>query len=216
MVARALDRRFFVVLIDRKDFFSHQVALPRAVVEPSMANKSFMPYTRMLTNGVAITATVTSITPTEVLLSGLSTPITFDYLIIALGSSYTLPSRIGPSVRSSALTQYTTVRAAVERANSVLVIGAGAVGTELAAEVATDFPGKKVTLVNAHSYFGVAGLTDKVRSHPQSPRARPARPHLEPLLTQSPPTVPPCWCACLWRSGMRRSVLSWTGCTWTS
>ena len=60
MVARALDRRFFVVLIDRKDYFSHQVGLPRAVVEPSMANKSFMPYTRMLTNGVAITATVTS------------------------------------------------------------------------------------------------------------------------------------------------------------
>jgi apoptosis-inducing factor 2 len=36
----------------------------------------------------------------------------------------------------------------MESSQSILVVGGGSVGVELAGEIATDYPGKKVTLVH--------------------------------------------------------------------
>lgn len=51
--AKALDKtkRFFVVLIDRKPYFLHNIASLRATVERDFAKKILIPYDRLLTNG---------------------------------------------------------------------------------------------------------------------------------------------------------------------
>ena len=161
-VAKALDRHFFVVLIDRKDHLVHWLGLPRALVEPSKAADMHIPYHRLLTDGVFIQAHVTSISPTAVHLHGLPQPITgFQYLVIATGSSYNLPARVGPPTAQAKLALTSEANAALHRAKRVLVIGAGPVGVEIAGEVTTDFPGKELTLVSAHDFVGSPGMEAK-------------------------------------------------------
>ena len=159
--ARLLDPHFFVVLIDRKDHFAHYIGLPRGLVEPEQAARMHISYQRLLLNGVFVQAHVTAISPTAVHLAGITTPLTFDYLIIATGSSYHLPSRIGLTARQPTLSLYTTAQAAIKASSKVLIIGAGPVGVEIAGEVATDYPDKEVTLVSAHDYLGMPGLPAK-------------------------------------------------------
>jgi NADH dehydrogenase FAD-containing subunit len=52
--AKLLDKtgQFFVVLIDRKSYFLHNVAALRATVEQDFARKIIVPYDRLLTNGL--------------------------------------------------------------------------------------------------------------------------------------------------------------------
>jgi len=52
--AKALDKtgHFFVVLIDRKSYFLHNVAALRATVEQNFARKILVPYDRLLKNGL--------------------------------------------------------------------------------------------------------------------------------------------------------------------
>lgn len=51
--AKALDktRQFFVVLIDRKSYFLHNIATLRATVEQDITQKILVPYDRLLING---------------------------------------------------------------------------------------------------------------------------------------------------------------------
>ena len=51
--AKLLDKSndFFVVLIDRKSYFLHNVATLRATVEPEFAEKIMVPYDRLLAHG---------------------------------------------------------------------------------------------------------------------------------------------------------------------
>ena len=51
--AKTLDKtgQFFVVLIDRKSYFLHNVAALRAAVEQDYARRILVPYDRLLKNG---------------------------------------------------------------------------------------------------------------------------------------------------------------------
>ena len=160
-LARQLDRHFFVVLIDRKDHFLHKIALLRATVQPERAAHSLLSYARLLTNGVFIQGYVDRIDRSSVHIAGYQSSIPFDVLVVATGSSYAFPARVSRPMRSMALPAFETINKQLLQAQSVLVIGGGAVGVELAAEVATDFPSKKVTLVHSHEWLGVDGLPDK-------------------------------------------------------
>ena len=54
--AQLLDKndQFFVVLIDRKSYFLHNIATLRACVEPTYAQQIMIPYDRLLTHGLVI------------------------------------------------------------------------------------------------------------------------------------------------------------------
>ena len=152
-LAKALDGRFFVVLIDRKDFFLHKVGLPRAVHQPDFARDCLLPYHALLTNGVFIQGYVERITRIAVHLRGCAAAVSFDYLVLATGSSYAMPARVSEPTRERALQRYADAARQLQNAQRVLVVGAGPAGVEIAGEVATDYPTKKVTLVSAHPYL---------------------------------------------------------------
>ena len=160
-LAGQLDSKFFVVLIDRKDHHLHKIALLRSTVQPDRAAQSLNSYARLLTNGVFIQGYVDRIERNSVHIAGYESSIPFDALVVATGSSYAFPARVSKPVRAMALPAFDVVNQQLQQAQSVLVIGGGAVGVELAAEVATDFPNKKVTLVHSHEWLGASGLADK-------------------------------------------------------
>ena len=98
--------------------------------------------------GCFVQAEVTSISADGVRVHGRQEPISFDYLIIATGSSYAFPAKVAEPQMSNAIGLYNHLLDKVQQAEHILLIGGGPVGVELAAEIGTDFPGKKVTLVH--------------------------------------------------------------------
>jgi len=162
-LARLLDEsnRCFVILVDRKEFFLHSVATPRALVAKNYAQRVMIPYDRLLNNGVVIHGVVQSITPRAVMLYGRPAPITFDFLCIATGASYNFPFKIEQPITHAAaaapqqsppdveapqplfmldtLSAYSALYDAVLSAKRVLIVGGGCVGVETAGELIARF-----------------------------------------------------------------------------
>lgn len=93
-------------------------------------------------------AEVTSILADGVQVHGRREPIAFDYLVIATGSSYAFPGKVAETDSSKAISLYNDLQQQIQRSKEILIIGGGAVGIELAGEIATDFRDKEITLVH--------------------------------------------------------------------
>ncbi|CAF1242118.1 unnamed protein product [Didymodactylos carnosus] len=151
--AKKLDKsgHFFVILIDRKSYFLHNIAALRASVENEYARQIMIPYDKLLNNGCVIQAEVAAVTTEHILIHGSSTPMTFDYLIIATGSSYAFPAKVSDHNSAEAYLRYKQLREKIEKAQRILIVGGGPVGCELAGEIAEDFKNKQVTLIHSQT-----------------------------------------------------------------
>ncbi|KAK9170314.1 hypothetical protein Syun_002454 [Stephania yunnanensis] len=142
LVARLLQFHADVFLIDPKEYFEIPWASLRAMVEPSFGERSVFNHNEYLTNGRIVTSHVINITETAVLTAE-EHWIAYDYLIIATGHKDSLPR-----TRTERLEQFKADNRKIKSANSILIIGGGPTGVELAGEIAADFPEKKMTLVH--------------------------------------------------------------------
>jgi len=152
--AKDLDADFNVVLIDRKDYFLHNIGALRALTDPDYTSSIMIPYNKLLKNGHIIQAEVRTISPTHESKCGFEVqiddiePIRPDYLIIATGTSYAFPSKVASSLAIEAPSFYQAGRDALTRARNVTIVGGGPVGVELAGEIKAKFPKHQVTLVH--------------------------------------------------------------------
>lgn len=142
LIAKSLQFRADVTLIDSKDYFDIPWASLRGVVEPSFAGRSVIHHRAYLTNGRVITSPAIDVTDTEVLTAE-GRLIPYDYLVIATGHADHVPK-----TRLERLEQYRAENEKIKGANSILIVGGGPTGVELAGEIAFDYPGKDVTLVH--------------------------------------------------------------------
>ncbi|KAM7467786.1 hypothetical protein LguiB_015348 [Lonicera macranthoides] len=159
LVARKLQSHADVILIDSKEYFELPWASLRSMVEPSFAKRSVVNHSEYLPSARVIASTAVEITGNHVLTAA-GNLIAFDYLVIATGhiefSSLTRTEKLthyqrGPPTRTERLSDYEAVNKTIKSANSILIIGGGPTGVELAAEIAVDFPDKKVKLVHSGS-----------------------------------------------------------------
>ncbi|KAI3875608.1 hypothetical protein MKX03_001559 [Papaver bracteatum] len=146
LVAKSLQFHAHVVIIDPKEYFEITYANLRAKVEPSFAERSVVKHSDYFTKGRIVIAYATGVTDAEVITSD-GEHIPYDYLVIATGAN----ENTYPISRNKRLEQYKEHFARIKLADSVLVIGGGSTGVELAGEIAVDFPEKKLTLV--HKYM---------------------------------------------------------------
>ncbi|KAI3846463.1 hypothetical protein MKW92_034518 [Papaver armeniacum] len=143
LAAKSLQSHADVVLIDPKEYFEITWAGMRAKVEPSIADRMVMKHTDYFTNGRLVMSSAVGVTETDVLTAdGDSIP--YDYLVIATGHNDSFPK-----TKAERVEQYQAEYNKIESADSILIIGGGPSGVELAGELAVDFPGKKVTLVHS-------------------------------------------------------------------
>jgi NADH dehydrogenase FAD-containing subunit len=147
-VAKALDADFDVVLVEAKDAFVHSVAALRALVQPDFAPTIFLPYGQLLTRGRVEHDRAVSAGPHRVVLAS-GKELTPDYLVLATGSSYPFPAKSDVDDTASAVEKYAGAYERVQQADRVLLIGAGAVGIELAGEIKHTWPEKHVILLDA-------------------------------------------------------------------
>ena len=146
-VARQLDDVASVVLVEPKDAFVHNVAALRALVNPAWLPRIYLPYGGLLSHGRVVQDRAVKVDAGRVVLaSGEELPA--DYLVLATGSSYPFPAKSDVDRTVDAHEKTLGTHAALAAAARVLLVGAGAVGIELAGEIKAVWPSKQVTLVN--------------------------------------------------------------------
>lgn len=155
LLARSLDDVADVTLIEPRTRFVHNVAAIRAVVEPQLLARLLIPFDRLLKRGTVVHATATQISPGAVTLSD-GRVVSGDIVVVATGSHYAAPFKPQDSSIEAFVRASRSANEAVAKARSVAIIGAGAVGIELAGEIATACPKKTVTLVSSTSTLAPA------------------------------------------------------------
>ncbi|XP_035393041.1 ferroptosis suppressor protein 1 isoform X1 [Cygnus atratus] len=152
------------VLVDMRDAFHHNVAALRASVESGFARKTFISYS--ITFGDSFRqGQVVGIDPARqlVLLSD-GEELHYSHLILATGSNGPFPGKFNKVIdMESAIQTYEDMVKEIEKAERILVVGGGAAGVEMAAEIKTEYPAKEVTLIHSKIALADAELLHSVR-----------------------------------------------------
>jgi apoptosis-inducing factor 2 len=147
-LARALDGAADVCLIEARDCFVHNVAAIRAVVDPSLVEKILIPYDKLLRRGSVLHGKLTSIGDGNVTLAD-SVIVEDDIIVVATGSHYTVPFKPQTDAVATFTEANRSAHAAIQAATKIAIVGGGAVGGELAGEIATAYPKKSIALKSA-------------------------------------------------------------------
>ncbi|XP_072033680.1 ferroptosis suppressor protein 1-like [Amphiura filiformis] len=140
-----------LTLIDPKECMHHCVGSLRAVVEPGYAKKIFIPYEPAFGESFKRgTVTEIDVATKKVVLDN-GEAIHYDYLIIATGTTGGFPGKLGLDMNDvpRAVDMYDDMLQKIKAAESIVVIGGGPVGVELAGEIKTDLADKQVTLIHS-------------------------------------------------------------------
>lgn len=146
-LAKSLDDSAEVTLIEPRSHFVHAPAMIRAVVDPSLLDRALIPYDRLLKNGRVLRARATGVDAGGVTLDN-GQRVEADYVVLATGSSNAMPFKPFGDDIDGLRQANQRVHEKLTTARSIGIVGAGAVGTELAGEIAYAMPGKQITLIS--------------------------------------------------------------------
>jgi NADH dehydrogenase FAD-containing subunit len=146
-LARRLDAHADVTLIEARDAFVHNVAAIRAVAQPDLLARIVIPYDRLLKRGRTLRGRATAIDASGVSLAD-GSRIAVDAIVVATGSHYAAPFKPQSDTAADFADAVRAVAAQVAAAEQIVIVGAGAVGVELAGEIKAVHPGKAVALVS--------------------------------------------------------------------
>lgn len=164
-VAGALEKKFDVTLIDRNDILFHSVAAARAIADASGAWVPRVLVPHKLVFGKFIKASVQhidSLNKSVTLDSGQK--LEYDFLVIATGSSAAWPAKPeAPDFwsRENIVARFKEVHANIKKSKSIVIIGGGAVGVELAGELRFFNPDKEVTVIHSGAHLVADGFAPK-------------------------------------------------------
>lgn len=146
-LAKSLDDSANITLIEPRSHFVHAPSMIRAVVDPTLIDRSLIPYDKLLKNGQVVSARATGLDESVVTLDN-GKQVEADYIVVATGSSNAIPFKpVGNDIEG--LRQASQrVHDQLKAARSIGIVGAGAVGTELAGEISHAMPDKKITLIS--------------------------------------------------------------------
>ena len=125
---------------------------------PGYEHKAFVPYTTQFHSAPnpdthrVVTGEVLSIRPRSLKLDrgweG-SSEISFDYLVLATGTTLTQPSAVKEDGKSASIRYLRNHQDQVKQAKSILIAGGGAAGVQMATDLKEYFPDKQITLIQS-------------------------------------------------------------------
>ena len=146
-LAKSLDAKAKVTLIEPRSHFVHAPAMIRSVVDPALMDRALIPYDSLLRLGRVVRARAASVDGAGVTLAD-GSRIAADQMVIATGSGNAVPFKPKGDDIAAFRAENARIHAQLTAAESVAIVGGGAVGTELAGEIAHAMPGKRVTLIS--------------------------------------------------------------------
>ncbi|KAH3074111.1 hypothetical protein V6000_001681 [Aspergillus fumigatus] len=159
-LARVIPETHRVLLIEPHSHFHHLFAFPRFAIVPGHEHKAFIPYTGIFSSvprpsaHAVVQARVLSVSPQFVTLDRQwqdSKHIPYEYLAIATGTRLAEPAGMKSDDKVSSVQYLRNHQADIQRAKSILIVGGGAVGVQMATDLREYYPDKDVTLVQSRA-----------------------------------------------------------------
>ncbi|KGO67484.1 FAD-dependent pyridine nucleotide-disulfide oxidoreductase [Penicillium italicum] len=157
-LARIVPSTHRVLLTEPHSHFHHLFAFPRFAIVPGQEHKSFIPYTALFnaspnpsSHGI-IQARALSVKPTYIELDREwqgSKEVPFDYVVVATGTRLSKPAAMDDDDKASSVEYLQKHQAGVKRSQSILIVGGGAVGVQMATDLKEYYPEKEVTVVQS-------------------------------------------------------------------
>lgn len=152
-LSESLPTGYKVIMVEKNSHFNYTFNFPRYSVLQGREHTAFIPY-----NGIVKRApdgiffhvqdTVENITATQVHLASGDT-IDYEYLAIATGSAQPPPARLSSTDWQDGCSELRSIQESIKASKKIAVVGAGAVGIELATDAKEFYPDKEVTLIHS-------------------------------------------------------------------
>ncbi|KIW42353.1 hypothetical protein, variant [Exophiala oligosperma] len=161
-LAKVVPSSHRVLLIEPHSHFHHLFVFPRFAIVPSHEHKAFVPYTNLFSSvpnsasHAVVHARVVSVQPRHVNLDREwegSRQIPFDYLTVATGTLLSQPAAMRKDDKQSSVEYLKQHQEAIKQAKSILLVGGGAVGVQMATDLKEYYPAKDVTLVHSRVHL---------------------------------------------------------------
>ncbi|KAF4465049.1 oxidoreductase [Fusarium albosuccineum] len=147
-----------VLLVEPHSHFHHLFAFPRFAIVPNHEHKAFIPYTGAFSSlpnasqHSIVKAKVLSLYKDHLILDRPwqgSTEVPFDYAVVATGTRLPAPGTMQDDEKPLSVDYFRSYQQRVKNADSIVLVGGGAVGVQMAADLKQVYPEKKVTLVHS-------------------------------------------------------------------
>ncbi|KAI2791863.1 hypothetical protein POX_c04743 [Penicillium oxalicum] len=149
-----------ILLTETHSHFHHLFTFPRFAIVPGQEHKAFIPYSGLFSGApdpashAVIQACVTSIQPGHVQLDREwqgSTHVPFDYVVVATGTRLSKPAAMEHDDKPSSVEYLQSHQDQIRRSKTILIVGGGAVGVQMATDLKEYFPDKEVTVVQSRA-----------------------------------------------------------------
>ncbi|KAJ2868213.1 hypothetical protein GGI22_000883 [Coemansia erecta] len=141
-----------VTLVDQSTHYFHAVGFPKALVSERFAEKCFLPLSAVFESSSKhrfVHGKLEGVIDDHhIKVSGQAEALYYDYLVIATGGKAPGPINVSGPTKDAAIEEISALRRGLETARSVLVIGGGPVGVEVAGYVAATYKNSSVALVH--------------------------------------------------------------------
>ncbi|KAI9002021.1 hypothetical protein BC832DRAFT_562005 [Gaertneriomyces semiglobifer] len=150
-----------IIIIEPHSHFHYMFGFPRASVHDGFEQELFAPYNQMFKSpdvGLTIQAGAASITKTHVILDrevpGFGRKVPYAYLVYAAGARHPQPGNLNDyNSKSEGISALQSYQQRIKAAAKIVIVGAGAVGLELASEIKEAYPEKEVTLIHSRQRY---------------------------------------------------------------
>ncbi|MEM9854412.1 MAG: FAD-dependent oxidoreductase [Pseudomonadota bacterium] len=147
-LAQAVTDSYAVTLVEPREAFVHAPAMLRALVDSEVRDQALIPYARALKEGKLVKARATEIRQ-DAVITGQGETLPADIIVLCPGASNGGIFKPGDESIDAFRAAQDSVAAQIKAASKIAIVGAGAVGTELAGEIAHAHPDKELTLISS-------------------------------------------------------------------
>ena len=147
-VAKKLNGKCNLTLIDTEDYFEYTPGILRVLVEPQHYEKLHVKHKDYLPDAKIVVGHVKKIDKKSISLVG-GKKINYDYLVIASGSHYNNPIKEQDTYFANRVKHLLEANKRMQNSNKIAIVGGGLVGIELAAEIVTHYDDKIVTIIHS-------------------------------------------------------------------
>jgi NADH dehydrogenase FAD-containing subunit len=152
-LGHTLSTGYRVILIEKNSHFNFSFNFPRYSVLRGHEARAFIPYDatgKDLPPGIfKITQGIVTSVEEDFVQLDTGERISYSYLAIASGSSQPLPAKVTSSNKAEACKELQSVQEYIKAADTIAIIGGGAVGVEIATDIKSYYPEKQVTIVHS-------------------------------------------------------------------